>query len=257
MSRIHPTAVVAGGCDVGGNVSIGPYCVIGEHVRLGAGCRLMAHVVVDGRTTLGEGCRVFPFACIGTQTQDLKFTGGDTFVEVGDHTTLREYVTVNSGTHDGEVTRIGSRCHIMAYAHVAHACVVGNDVIMSNCATLAGDVIVEDQAILGGLSAVHQFSRIGKLCFIGGCTAVRQDCPPFMIVSGNPAAVHGPNRVGLQRRGVDSEVQARLKHAYRLLYRENLSTRQAVDSIRRDVESCPEIDHLLEFVEASERGIIK
>lgn len=257
MTQVHATAVVDPAAELAADVAIGPYCVIGPHVRIGAGSRLMSHVVVDGRTTLGRGCTVFPFACIGTQTQDLKYQGADTFVDIGDRTTIRESVTVNSGTNEGETTRIGSGCLMMAYSHVAHACCVADGVIMANCATLAGDVVVEAQAIIGGLSAVHQFVRIGRMCIVGGCTAVRQDCPPFMMVSGNPAQVHGLNRVGLQRRGMPAEVQKALKEAHRILYREGLSTRQAIDKIRAGGALCEEVEQLAGFVEESKRGITK
>ena len=257
MTDIHPTAVISEGAEIGASASIGPYCVIGPDVRVGVGTTLMSHVVVDGLTTIGENCTVFPFACIGKQTQDLKFRGARTFVEIGDETTIREYVTVNSGTNEGETTRVGSNCHIMAYSHVAHACTVGDRVIMANCATLAGEVDVESDAILGGLVAVHQFCRIGRMCIIGGCSKITQDAPPFMTVDGHPAAVRGLNLVGLKRKGFDGKALKPLKEAYRCLYRSDLSTRYAVEKIREEVKSSPEIEHLLSFVSSSQRGIIK
>ncbi len=257
MINVHATAVVSKDAVLGDGVEIGPYCVIGPNVKIGESTELMAHVVVDGSTTIGKSCHLFPFSCIGTQTQDLKFTGAQTSVKIGDETTLREYVTVNSGTNEGEVTRVGNGCHIMAYSHIAHACCVGNGVIMANCATLAGDVVIEDQAILGGLSAVHQFTRIGKLCIVGGCTKVVKDCPPFMIVDGNPASVRGVNLIGLRRKNIEKQAQDQLRSAHRLLYRKNLSTSQAVEAVRNELDACEEVNHLLEFVEASERGIIK
>lgn len=257
IMAIHPTAIISEGAVLGDNVDVGPYCVIGPFVRIGDRTRLMSHVVIDGHTTIGRECSIFPFASLGTQTQDLKFKGGTTYVEIGDNTTIREYVTVNSGTNDGEKTVVGSRCHIMAYCHVAHACVVGNDVIMSNCATLAGHVIVEDHAILGGLSAVHQFGRVGTMCMVGGMSRVAQDVTPYMIIEGNPAEVRGPNSIGLKRRNVEENVQRLIKEAYRILFREGLSTSQAVEKIKTDLEQIPEIIHLLKFVEGSERGIIK
>jgi len=257
MTQIHPTAVIAAGAELDETVDIGPYCVIGPHVKIGGGTHLKAHVVVDGRTSIGSQCTIFPFASIGSQTQDLKYSGGETFVEIGDRTTLRESVTVNSGTHEGEVTRIGSDCHVMAYAHVAHACQIGNHVIMANCATLAGDVIVEDFAVLGGMAGVHQFVRIGKLCILGGCTKVTQDCLPYMIIDGNPARVRGPNKIGLQRNSIGEDAQRMLKQAYRMFCRDSLSTRGAVEKIRNELDGCVEIEHLLSFVEGSERGIVK
>ena len=257
MTDIHPTAIVDKGAELADGVEVGPYSVIGPNVRLGAGTRIRSHVVLDGRTTLGRDCTMFPFACIGTQTQDLKYEGGETFVEIGDGTTLREYVTVNSGTNEGEVTRVGSRCHIMAYAHVAHACRVGDEVIMANCATLAGEVVVEDQAILGGLSAFHQFVRVGRLCMVGGMARISQDCPPFTLVAGEPAGVRGINVIGLKRRGFGPEVAGVLKEAYRHLYRSDLTTSNAVKRIREELEMTPELEHLVTFIEQSERGIIR
>lgn len=257
MSEIHVSAIIAPGAEIGNDVTIGPYCTIGEHVKIGDGSKLKSHVVVEGNTTIGQKCEIFPFACIGTQTQDLKFKGAETYVEIGDSTTLREYVTVNSGTNAGEVTRVGSSCHVMAYCHVAHACTVGNGVIMANCATLAGEVVVEDQAILGGMVGVHQFVRIGRLAIVGGCTKVTQDCMPYMTIDGNPAKTHGLNRIGLERRGVDAEVQKRLKQAHKILCRQDLSTRQALDRIGDEIEACVEVDYLVSFVRSSQRGCIK
>ena len=238
-------------------MEIGPYCIVGSRVSLGEGTRLMAHVFVDGWTSLGAGCTVFPFASLGTQTQDLKFKGGAPRVEIGDRTTLREYVTVNAATADGDVTRVGSGCHIMAYAHIAHDCRVGDGVIMANCATLAGHIEVEDQAIIGGLCGVHQFVRIGRMSIIGGCSKVTQDVPPFMMADGHPLAIHGINSVGLKRRGVGEEAQRALKTVHRILYREGLSTRQALERLEAEVEPLPEVRQVVEFVRASARGIVR
>jgi UDP-N-acetylglucosamine acyltransferase len=257
MSSIHPTAVIEDGAQLGSDVTIGAYCVIGKHVSIGDGSCLHPHVVIDGHTTIGANCNLFSFACIGSQTQDLKFRGGSSTVDIGEGTTLREYVTVNSGTHEGEQTVVGAKCHIMAYCHVAHACHVGNNVIMANGATLAGDVRVEDQAVIGGLSGVHQFCRIGRMCMVGGCTKIVKDCPPYMMVDGNPAMVRGLNLIGLERRGVSPEDRQLLKKAYRLLYRQSLSVQQAIDKIRETLGSFESLDHLVAFVEASERGILK
>jgi UDP-N-acetylglucosamine acyltransferase len=178
-------------------------------------------------------------------------------VEIGDRTTLREYVTVNAATADGDVTRVGSHCHIMAYAHVAHDCTVGDHVIMANCGTLAGHVVMEDYSILGGLSGIHQFVRVGRMTIIGGCTKVTQDLPPFMMADGNPVGVRGLNRVGLERRDIPAERQRHLKEAYRILYRRDLPVRDALSAIRRELPGGPELDHLVAFVEASERGITR
>ncbi len=257
VMSVHPSAVVEDGAQIGADVEIGAYSVIGADVKVGDGTRIHPHVVVDGVTTIGQQCEIFPFACIGTQTQDLKFKSGATSVEIGNRTTLREYVTVNSGTNDGERTVVGSDCHILAYCHVAHACRVGNGVIMSNGATLAGDVIVEDQAIIGGLSGIHQFTRIGRLCMVGGMTKITKDCPSFMIVDGNPARVRGVNVIGLERKQVDSEARDTIKKAYRILYRDGLSTQQAIDEIKKTIEPSEELNQLLKFIESSKRGILK
>ncbi len=255
MSGIHPTAVIAPGAQVAEDVTIGPYCVVGADVVIGAGTTLASHVVVEGHTTVGRDCQLFSFACIGTQTQDLKFEGGTTHVEIGDGTTLREYVTVNSGTVDGEVTRVGQRCHILAYCHVAHGCQVGNGVIMSNLATLAGHVVIGDNVVVGGMTGIHQFVRIGNNVMLGGMTKIVKDCAPFTIVDGNPARLRGPNSIGLERHGFSSEARKQVRAACRLLMREELSVKQAVAEIGVSVEGGPEIEALLGFIDSSERGI--
>lgn len=257
MTNVHPSAVVHPGAELGDGVDIGPYCVIGPNVRIGSGTKAMAHVFVDGWTTIGANCTIFPFASIGTQTQDLKYKGGQPRVEIGDRNTLREFVTVNAATSDGDVTRIGSDCHIMAYAHVAHDCIVGNGVIMANAATLAGHVIVEDMVGIGGLCGIHQFVRLGKLCYIGGCSKATQDIPPFMIADGTPLSMHTINSVGLKRRGVSDESQGLLKKAYKILYRENLSVSQAVEKIEKEIQLVPEVQYLVDFIKSSTRGITK
>lgn len=257
MTNIHPTAVVAPGAELGEGVEIGPYCVIGPNVRLGPGTRLMSHVVLDGHTTLGRECTVFPFASLGSLTQDLKYRGGAPRVEIGDRTTLREYVTVNTATADGDATRVGSGCLIMACAHVAHDCRVGDGVIIANGTGLSGHVIVEDQVILGGITGIHQFCRLGRMAMIGGCSKVNQDVPPYMICEGNPATVPAVNLIGLQRRSVPEDSIRAVRDAHRILYRAGLNTSQAIARIEQDVAPVPEIRHLLEFIRGSERGITR
>jgi len=256
-TRIHPTAIVAPAAELDEGVEVGPYSVIGPRVRIGARATIAAHVVLDGCTTLGADCRIFPFASVGQQTQDLKFKGGESRVEIGERTTLREYVTVNTATNDGDVTRIGAGCHIMAYAHVAHDCRVGDEVIIANCGTLGGHVVLEDQVIIGGLCGIHQFCRVGRLAITGGCTKITQDVPPFMMADGNPAAIHGLNSIGLRRHGVSEATERLLKQAFRLLYRDGLLTRQALERMEKEIEQIPEIQHLVTFVRASERGIVR
>jgi UDP-N-acetylglucosamine acyltransferase len=254
---IHPTAVVHQKAEIGPDCAIGPYCVIGEHVILGARCRLHSHVVLDGHTRLGEGNNIFPFASIGLQTQDLKWKGGLTRTEIGNNNTFRECVTIHSATGDGETTVVGSDNHILAYSHIAHNVTMGNGVIMSNVATLAGHVRVEDYAVVGGLAAIHQFCRIGKMSIIGGCSKVVQDVPPFMLADGNPAETRTVNKVGLERNGVPEAAQAALRQAYKILFREGLTIPNALARIEQDLPQLPEIQHLVEFVRTSERGISK
>jgi len=253
---VHPTAIIHPNAKVPSSCEIGPYCVIGEHVVLGDGCKLHSHVVIDGHTTLGKDNEIFPFASLGLQTQDLKWKGGVTRTEIGDDNTLREYVTVHSATSDGGVTRIGSHNHILAYSHIAHDCILGNHIIMSNAATLGGHVTVEDHAVVS-LSAVHQFCRIGKLAMVGGCSKVVQDVPPFMLVDGNPAEARTINKIGMERHGVPDEVQAAIRLAFRILFREGLTTANAVAKIEKDLPKLPEVEHLVRFIRGSERGISK
>ena len=254
---IHPTAIIHPRAEVAPDCEIGPYCVIGEHVTLGARCRLHSHVVIDGHTRLGTGNVVFPFVSLGLQTQDLKWKGGVTRTEIGDNNTFRECVTVNSATGEGEATRVGSDNHILAYSHIAHNVVVGNRVIMSNVATLAGHVVVEDCAVVGGLAAIHQFCRIGKMSIIGGCSKVVQDVPPFMLADGNPAETRTVNKVGLERNGVSEDAQGALRQAFKLLFREGLTIPNALARIEQELPELPEVRYLVQFVRSSERGISK
>ena len=257
MTQIHSTAVVHPKAQIGDACEIGPYCVIGEHVVLGPACQLHSHVVIDGHTVLGRENAIFPFASIGLQTQDLKWKGGITRTQVGDRNTFREYVTINSATGDGETTIVGSDNHILAYSHLAHNVNIGNHVIMSNVGTLAGHVTVEDHAVIGGVVAIHQFCRIGKMSMIGGCSKVVQDVPPFMLADGNPAKTKTINKVGLERRGVSEEAQTALKQAYKILFREGLTISNALVKIEKELPKLPEIEHLLQFARTSERGLSK
>jgi len=255
--NIHPTAIVHPRAQIGADCWVGPYCVIGEHVVLGAGCHLHSHVVIDGYTTLGNGNKIFPFASIGLKTQDLKWKGGITRTRIGDGNTFREYVTINSATADGEATEIGSHNHILAYSHVAHNVTLGNHIIMSNVATLAGHVVVEDHAVIGGLAAIHQFCRIGRMAMVGGCSKVVQDVPPFMMADGNPAQTRTINKIALDRNGVSEEAQTALKQAYKILFRQGLTIPNALERIEAKLPKLPEIQRLIEFTRASERGVSK
>lgn len=253
---IHPTAVIDSRAEIGEGCEIGPYCVIGPEVVLGPANRLHSHVVIGGRTVLGAANEVFPFASIGQKTQDLKWQGGLTRTEIGDHNTIREGVTINSATGDGEVTRVGSHNHVLAYSHIAHNVVMGDHVIMSS-AGLAGHVLVENQAVIGGHAAVHQFCRIGTMSIIGGCSKVVQDVPPYMLVDGNPAVTRSLNKVGLDRHGMPEHVQAALKQAFRLIFRETLALSKALERIETDLPPLPELRHLVHFIRTSDRGIGK
>ena len=257
MSEIHPTAVIQEGARIGEGCRIGPYCVIGPNVILGTGCELHSHVVIDGHTEIGSENTFYPFASIGLRTQDLKWDGGTTWTRVGSNNTFREYVTIHSATADGDATVIGSHNNLLAYTHVAHDCQLGDHIIMSNVGTLAGHVIVEDRAIVGGLAAVHQFCRIGTMSIIGGCSKVVQDVPPYMMVDGNPAATRTLNKEGLKRNGVDEDTQKSMRQAYRILFRSEQTFTNAVKQVRADLATSPELEHLLAFIESSERGIAK
>jgi UDP-N-acetylglucosamine acyltransferase len=248
---VHPKAQIGSGCEVG------PYCVISENVTLGDGCKLHSHVVIDGHTKLGKKNEIYPFASIGLKTQDLKWKGGTTRTEIGDGNVFREYVTIHSATGDGEVTRVGSHNNILAYCHIAHNCLLGNHVIMSNVATLAGHVTVEDHAVIGGLAAIHQFCRIGKMSMIGGCSKVVQDVPPFMMADGNPAETRTVNKIGIERKGVSEEAQAALRQVYKILFREGLTISNALAKIESELPLLPEVQYLLQFIRTSERGISK
>ncbi len=257
MALIHPTAVIDPAAQIGADTEIGPYCVVGPGVTVGRGCTLANHVTLAGPTKIGDGNYFFPYCSIGQRSQDLKYAGEPTYLEIGDHNSFREFCTVNRGTSPGSKTIIGSHGNFLSYAHVAHDCVVGDHVIFSNNGTLAGHVLVEDHAVIGGLSGVHQFCRIGRHAILGGCTKIVQDVPPFMIADGNPAELRGINQVGLERHGFDAEALRTLREAYRLLCRSNLNVKQACDSIREQLPPSPHLTHLLEFIEASKRGVVR
>lgn len=252
---IHATAIIHARAEIGAECEIGPYCVIGEHVKLGAGSKLHSHVVIDGHTELGERNEIYPFASIGLKTQDLKWKGGITRTIIGHSNTFREFVTIHSATGDGEITRVGSHNNLLAYTHVAHNVTIGDRIIMSNVGTLAGHVTVEDQAVVGGLAAVHQFCRIGRLAIIGGCSKVVQDVPPFMLADGNPAVTRTINKVGLERAGISEEIQSALRQAFKILFREGLTIPNALTKIESELPPSPELQHLVQFIRASERGI--
>lgn len=254
-AKIHPTAIVEEGAKIGSNCIIGPYAFVGSEVTLGDGCHLHHHATVDGFTTLGRNCELFPYACVGLKTQDLKYAGGKPGLKVGDENVFREFSTIHAATDDGDFTIIGHRNYFLAYTHVAHDCVIGNDVIMSNNATLAGHVHVEDFAILGGMAGVHQFCRIGTRTMIGGCSKVEKDIPPFFIADGQPAYVRGVNVVGLQRANYTNEQISVIKTIYRTLYRDGLNRTQALEKLATIGDGTSrEIEIIRDFAAKSSRG---
>jgi len=258
VTRIHPTAVIHPKARIDGDVEIGPYCVISEHVQLHRGVQVASHVVIDGWTEIGEGCRIFPFASIGSIPQDLKFKGEKSQVIIGKENSIREYVTVNRGTElGGGITKIGDHNLLMAYVHVAHDCQIGSHVILANAATLAGHITVQDHVVIGGLTGLHQFVRIGRHAIIGGASAVPQDIPPFVSAVGNRAKLYGLNTVGLKRHGFSDDQMASLKTAYKIMFRSKLSMKEAVENIRKELAHSPEAQELATFVETSERGVCR
>jgi UDP-N-acetylglucosamine acyltransferase len=252
---IHPTATIHPKAELVQDVDIGPYAVIGEHVRLGEGTRVGPHAVIDGWTAIGRHCDVGVGAVLGGSPQDLKYRGQRSFLRVGDHSCIREYVTVHRSAEEDGTTSIGSRVFLMAYTHVGHDCRLGNHVIMVNYAGLSGYVEVEDRAFISGHNAVHQFVRIGYLAMVSGASRVVKDIPPFMIAEGNPTRIRGLNVVGMRRLGLAPQVRAELRQAYRLLYRSGLNTSQALERLRQAGTTGSEVQRLIAFVEAAKRGI--
>lgn len=257
MATIHPTAIIDPRAEIGQGCEIGPYCVIGAGVTLGDECWLQSHVVIEGPSRIGPRNRFHSFSSIGQRTQDLKYAGEPTYLEVGEGNVFREFVTVNRGTAPEAKTIIGNHGNFLAYCHIAHDCVVGDHVIFSNNGTLAGHVEVGDRVVLGGFTAVHQFCRLGTLAMTGGCSKIVQDVPPYLIADGNPAQVRGINKVGLERHGVKPEEIRAIKECYRILYRRELNVGQAIEQIRNSVEESPVIETFVSFVAESPRGIIK
>lgn len=262
MARIHPTAIVDPRAELDESVNVGPYAVIGPHVQIGARCTVAAHCVIDGRTRIGEDNRIFSFASIGGPPQDKKYGGEDTRLEIGSGNTIREYVTINTGTvQDAGVTRLGDDNWIMAYVHVAHDCQLGNHLILANAVQLAGHVRLGDWVFLGGLSGVHQFVRVGAHAMTGFQTRLAQDLPPFVTAAGNPAQAQGVNQEGLRRRGYTPERIAIVKQMHRLLYRQGLTLTAARDAIAalaaEDPSGAGDVALMQDFLATAERGIVR
>lgn len=258
MSFIHETAIVSPRAEIGEDCYIGAFSTVGDEVVLGDRVRLESHVVIDGKTEIGDDTRVYPFVSIGLAPQDLKYKGEPTRVRIGKRNHIREFVTVHRGTEGGGgLTSIGDDNLLMAQAHVAHDCQLGNEIIMANAATLAGHVEIADRANIGAYSGVHQFCRIGLEAFVGGYSVVVKDAMPFAVIQGNHAKCYGLNRVGMKRRGYAKETIEKLHSAFHLLLSAKLNTTQAVEKIKEEITDCREVDLLVEFIESSKRGVVK
>jgi UDP-N-acetylglucosamine acyltransferase len=254
---VHPSAIVHSRALLEPGVVVGPFCIVGEHVKIGVGTRLISHVVVDGHTTIGAGNTIYPFTTIGMVPQDLKYQGEPARTVIGSGNTIRESVTIHRGTQGGGMeTTLGDNNLLMAYCHVAHDCRIGSRIIMANSANLAGHITIEDGAIIGGLSGIHQFVRIGRYALVGGMSGVPKDVPPFVWASGNRAFLYGLNHEGLRRNHIGPESVSLLKKAYQILFRSGLPMTEALGKVRSTLSMTPEIDHLLTFVEQSERGVL-
>ena len=255
---IHPTAIVSPKANIEKGVQIGAYSIIGENVTIGKETVIGPHVVIDPHVTIGPQCKIFQYAAIGATPQSLKFSGEETSVSIGEKCVIREFVTIHRGTQTGGgLTKIGPECFIMASAHIAHDCLIGNNVVMANCATLAGHITIGNFANIGGLVAIHQFVRIGNHAFVGGKSAVVKDIPPFMIAAGDRAKLHGLNMVGLKRMGFSQETLLSLKKAYRIIFRFGLTLNEALARVSAQIPSSPELVELLDFIKTSQRGITR
>ncbi len=256
MSNIHPSAVVESGAKIGKNVTIEAYAIVKKTVTLEDNVTIKSFAYIDGYTTIGEGTVIWPSASIGTKPQDLKFRGEKTYVIIGKHCEIREFVTINSSCQEGSAVKIGDNCLLMAYSHVAHNCEVGNRVIMANNATLAGHVIVEDNAIIGGMTPIHQFSRIGRNSMVGGFSRITHDVPPYTIGAGVPYKLGGINLVGLKRHGFCLEERKALHQAFKVTYRSGMNLSDALDFIEKNIPLTAHVNHWISFCRNSKRGLI-
>lgn len=259
MSKdIHKTAIVSSKADIDEDVHIGPFCTVGEGVVINSGTRLISNVVVEGSTEIGEDCIIHPFATIGVPPQDLKYKNEKTGVKIGKKNIIREYVSIHRASVGGDgLTEVGDSNFLMAYVHIAHDCKIGNSTVMANAATLAGHVHIENYAVIGGLVAVHQYTRIGAYSMVGGFSGIGQDIPPYTMASGARAKLYGLNAIGLKRHGFSDEAINTLKKAYKILFREKRTLKEALKKIKSELPETPEIKHLLEFIEKNKRGICR
>lgn len=255
-SPVHPSAIVSPKAVLGARVEVGPFAIIGEGCEVGDDCVIGPRATLERDVRLANRVSIGIGSVIGGAPQDLKYAGEPTTVDIGEGTVVREYSTINRGTSHSFKTTVGSRCLLMSYVHLAHDCHIGNGVILANGVQLAGHVVVDDKATISGLSAVHQFVRIGRFSFIGGCSRVSKDIPPFLKAVGNPVKLYGLNSVGLQRNGFPEDVVRELKRAYRLFFRSDLNLSQAMQRAETELEQFPEVAELVQFVEASERGVV-
>lgn len=258
MAEIHQTAIVDEQAEIAGDVEIGPYCVVGPGVKLGKGTKLKSHVVVQGRTSLGQGNTIFSFASVGSVPQDLKYKGEPSELLIGDRNIIREYVSLNPGTKGGGMlTRVGNENLLMMYCHIAHDCILGNRNVIANGATLGGHVVIQDHVIVGGLVGVHQFVKIGSSAIVGAGSMVSKDVPPFCNATGDRARLHGLNLEGLRRRGFDKAKLDTLKKAYRIIFQSKMKTAEALNKVRAEIPPSTEIDLLVSFIESSQRGVCR
>ena len=257
MNKIHPTAIVDKKAKLADDIEVGPYAIIGPDVEIAKGVVVGGRATIEGYTVIGEGTQIFAGAVIGSAPQDLKYKGKKSFLKIGKKNIIREYVTMNPGTEEGTVTFVGDGNLFMAYSHVAHDCKIGNNCIIANVGTLAGHVTLEDKVVLGGLAAVHQFTRVGKMSIIGGCSKVVQDVPPFSTCDGNPARVYGLNLIGITRSGMPKDAQARLRRAFKTLFHSGLILKNGIEKVKKNLGPSEEIDYLLNFIKNSERGVCR
>ncbi|MBI1987854.1 MAG: acyl-ACP--UDP-N-acetylglucosamine O-acyltransferase [Nitrospinae bacterium] len=255
--EIHSTAIIDRSAELGEGVIVGPYSVIGPQVIIEEGARIGPHVVIEPWTRIGKHCTIHPGAVIGGSPQDYKFKGVRSYVEVGEQAIIREYVTIHRSTQEEGVTRVGNHNFLMAYCHIAHDCTLGDQVVITNYTGLSGHVVVEDHAIISGYVAVHQFVRVGRMSIVSAQSGLSKDVPPYMIVEGRPCVVRGINSIGLRRNAVSAKARSDIKKAYRLLFLSHLNTSDALERIKTEVDRGEEIDHLIAFIEGSQRGIHK
>lgn len=256
-NKIHNTTVIHPNAEIAEDVEIGPYAVIGENVRIGGGSKIGPHAVIEGWTEIGSNCDIGPSVVIGSPPQDIGYKGQRAFVKVGDNNVLREFVTIHRASKEDGYTTVGNNNFIMAYSHIAHDCKLGNSIIIANYAGISGHVEIGDRTVISGLVGIHQFVRIGTMCMIGGMSRILRDIVPYVITEGHTATPRGLNAIGLRRNGVDSQTRTEIKKAYKLLFRSELTTEQALERISTEVKDTPEIREFVKFIEGSKRGIAR